>query len=173
MPILTGVDLEALAGSTLAIVGPNGSGKSTLLRANDRAVRLSSGRIHGDTDVWACTPRQRSQPARRRPTTAAGRRRAAVSDIIGTARHTPCIAGTSWRAMRTGRLSPKPWIAARSTTSPRGGSSPSPAVNASASGWPALAHQAPVLLLDEPTNHLDQAPSSNCRNWSGPAAGPG
>src|ERR1700747_1081810 len=40
-----GVDIEAPAGSTVAVIGPSGSGKSTLLRSLNRLYELDSGDI--------------------------------------------------------------------------------------------------------------------------------
>ncbi len=43
--VLRGVDIEAAAGSTVAIIGPSGSGKSTLLRTLNRLHEPDSGDI--------------------------------------------------------------------------------------------------------------------------------
>ena len=43
--VLRGVDIEAPAGSTVAIIGPSGSGKSTLLRTLNRLYEPDSGDI--------------------------------------------------------------------------------------------------------------------------------
>ena len=43
--VLRGVDIEAPAGSTLAVIGPSGSGKSTLLRSLNRLYEPDSGDI--------------------------------------------------------------------------------------------------------------------------------
>ena len=43
--VLGGVDIEAPAGSTLAVIGPSGSGKSTLLRSLNRLYEPDSGDI--------------------------------------------------------------------------------------------------------------------------------
>ncbi|OBI49919.1 peptide ABC transporter ATP-binding protein [Mycobacterium sp. E787] len=43
--VLRGVDIEAPAGSTVAIIGPSGSGKSTLLRTLNRLHEPDSGDI--------------------------------------------------------------------------------------------------------------------------------
>jgi polar amino acid transport system ATP-binding protein len=43
--VLRGVDIEAPAGSTVAVIGPSGSGKSTLLRSLNRLYELDSGDI--------------------------------------------------------------------------------------------------------------------------------
>jgi polar amino acid transport system ATP-binding protein len=43
--VLRGVDMEAPAGSTVAVVGPSGSGKSTLLRTLNRLYEPDSGDI--------------------------------------------------------------------------------------------------------------------------------
>jgi ABC-type transport system involved in Fe-S cluster assembly fused permease/ATPase subunit len=47
-PILSGVDLDVPAGSTLAIVGPSGAGKSTIARLLFRFYDLGAGRITVD-----------------------------------------------------------------------------------------------------------------------------
>lgn len=44
-PVLRGVDIEAPAGSTVAVIGPSGSGKSTLLRTLNRLHEPDSGDI--------------------------------------------------------------------------------------------------------------------------------
>jgi polar amino acid transport system ATP-binding protein len=43
--VLRGVDIEAPAGSTVAVIGPSGSGKSTLLRTLNRLHQPDSGDI--------------------------------------------------------------------------------------------------------------------------------
>src|ERR1700757_1288774 len=43
--VLRGVDIEAAAGSTVAVIGPSGSGKSTLLRSLNRLYEPDSGDI--------------------------------------------------------------------------------------------------------------------------------
>ena len=43
--VLRGVDIEAPAGSTVAVIGPSGSGKSTLLRSLNRLYEIDSGDI--------------------------------------------------------------------------------------------------------------------------------
>lgn len=43
--VLCGVDIEAPAGSTMAVIGPSGSGKSTLLRTLNRLHEPDSGDI--------------------------------------------------------------------------------------------------------------------------------
>ncbi|OBH38730.1 peptide ABC transporter ATP-binding protein [Mycobacterium sp. E342] len=43
--VLRGVDFEAAAGSTVAVIGPSGSGKSTLLRTLNRLYEPDSGDI--------------------------------------------------------------------------------------------------------------------------------
>jgi polar amino acid transport system ATP-binding protein len=43
--VLRGVDIQAPAGSTLAVIGPSGSGKSTLLRSLNRLYEIDSGDI--------------------------------------------------------------------------------------------------------------------------------
>ena len=43
--VLRGVDIEAPAGSTVAVIGPSGSGKSTLLRTLNRLYEPDSGDI--------------------------------------------------------------------------------------------------------------------------------
>ena len=43
--VLRGVDIQAPAGSTVAVIGPSGSGKSTLLRSLNRLYELDSGDI--------------------------------------------------------------------------------------------------------------------------------
>jgi polar amino acid transport system ATP-binding protein len=44
-PVLRGVDVEAAAGSTVAVIGPSGSGKSTLLRTLNRLYEPDRGDI--------------------------------------------------------------------------------------------------------------------------------
>jgi polar amino acid transport system ATP-binding protein len=44
-PVLRGVDIEAPAGSTVAVIGPSGSGKSTLLRTLNRLYEPDQGDI--------------------------------------------------------------------------------------------------------------------------------
>jgi polar amino acid transport system ATP-binding protein len=43
--VLRGVDIEAPAGTTVAVIGPSGSGKSTLLRSLNRLYEIDSGDI--------------------------------------------------------------------------------------------------------------------------------
>jgi polar amino acid transport system ATP-binding protein len=43
--VLRGVDIEAAAGSTVAVIGPSGSGKSTLLRSLNRLYEPDGGDI--------------------------------------------------------------------------------------------------------------------------------
>src|SRR6201989_496883 len=43
--VLRGVDIEAAAGSTVAVIGPSGSGKSTLLRTLNRLYEPDRGDI--------------------------------------------------------------------------------------------------------------------------------
>src|ERR1700741_5149334 len=44
-PVLRGVDIDAAAGSTVAVIGPSGSGKSTLLRTLNRLYEPDAGDI--------------------------------------------------------------------------------------------------------------------------------
>ena len=46
MPILKGIDLEVLAGETLALLGPSGSGKSSLMAVLTGLERASGGSLN-------------------------------------------------------------------------------------------------------------------------------
>jgi zinc/manganese transport system ATP-binding protein len=54
MPILSGVELDVMAGEFIAVLGPNGAGKSTLMRAILGLVPLGSG----TAEVLGGTPTQ-------------------------------------------------------------------------------------------------------------------
>ncbi len=49
-PVLSGVDLEALPGDTVALIGPSGCGKSTLLRLAIGLTRPDRGEVHVSGD---------------------------------------------------------------------------------------------------------------------------
>ncbi|MGI8806901.1 MAG: ABC transporter ATP-binding protein [Acidimicrobiales bacterium] len=60
VPALQGVDIEAAAGETLAILGPSGCGKTTLLRAVAGLESLDEGTVFfGDDDVTQRAPARR------------------------------------------------------------------------------------------------------------------
>jgi ABC-type branched-subunit amino acid transport system ATPase component len=54
--VLFGVDLQVMAGETLALLGTNGAGKSTALKAISGLLRPSSGRITFDGTDISSTP---------------------------------------------------------------------------------------------------------------------
>lgn len=60
VPALQGVDIDAAAGETLAILGPSGCGKTTLLRAVAGLESLDEGTVFfGDDDVTQRAPARR------------------------------------------------------------------------------------------------------------------
>src|SRR5437588_5959085 len=66
VPVLTGLDLEVLAGEFLSVVGASGSGKSTLLHLLGTLDRPDEGSIHLDGERIDDRPAERRDALRNR-----------------------------------------------------------------------------------------------------------
>jgi iron complex transport system ATP-binding protein len=144
--VLSGVDLEVPAGTTLAVIGPNGSGKSTLLHAMAGLVPLRSGSVTLDGSrvalVLQSTDVDRSVPITVRDTVAMarypstgllGRFRSEDREAVRSAMERTDVAGLAGRVLHdlSGGQRQRVLVAQ------------------------GLAQEAEVLLLDEPVTGLD------------------
>ena len=143
---LTGVDLDLVAGASLAVIGPNGSGKSTLLGALAGTIAPTAGAVHvtgaAPALVLQSTDVDRSLPITVRDTVALARYAS-----LGLVRR---FRDADRRAVSTAmeRLSID-HLAARQFHELSGGQRQRVLV---AQG---LAQESEVLLLDEPITGLD------------------
>lgn len=142
---VTGVDLDASAGSTVAVIGPNGSGKSTLLKAIVGIAEARSGSITTSGPVALVL--QSTDVDRHVPIS--------VRDTVAMARYSSLGLFRPFRAADRAAVADAMErmdiadLARRQLHDLSGGQRQRVLV---AQG---LAQEAPVLLLDEPVTGLD------------------
>lgn len=154
--ILTDVDLDAPAGSIVAVIGPNGSGKSTLLRCIVGLLAPTHGRITiGGNDIGALSPRDRARRVAFVPQEADLPPDLLVGEYVALGRlpYTP-----PWSLGRAGDAD----AVARALAAVGLADAHHTPVLALSGGERrrvmlarGLAQDCGVLVLDEPTNHLD------------------
>jgi phosphonate transport system ATP-binding protein len=164
-PVLKDLDLEIVAGRSLALVGPSGAGKTTLLRALGGQIRPSAGRIDFDGEALSEAAGQELRRLRRQIAFVAQKH-----DLVEPLKvHRNVMAGalgrwSDWRALRYLFWATEAELAeARQALEAVGLSAKLKAPTAALSGGEqqrvAIARalvQAPRLLLaDEPVASLD------------------
>jgi cob(I)alamin adenosyltransferase len=153
--VVSGLDLEVVAGSWLALIGPNGAGKTTILRAIAGLVPHRGGVEVGGRPVAGASTRElarRIAMVRQDPGVPPGM---SVSQyvLLGRSAHFSYLGreGPGDRAIVAETLE-RLWLtdfASRSVDSLSGGERQRAAIAR------ALAQRAPLLLVDEPTSALD------------------
>ncbi|MGW2812813.1 ABC transporter ATP-binding protein [Streptomyces sp. NPDC001415] len=155
--LLSGIDLHAADGETVALVGPNGSGKTTLLRCMYATLRPTTGRVLLDgADLHALPAKARARRIATVPQDAdAGGIELTVREIVAMGRsphHRFWEADTATDDTLVREALARVGIAdlaARPFPSLSGGERQRALVAR------ALVQQPDVVVLDEPTNHLD------------------
>ena len=144
--VLTDVDLDVPAGSSLAVIGPNGSGKSTLLNAIAGLTPVAAGSIHyrGSTPAFVLQSTEVDPSLPITVQDAVGLGRYAARGLLGRFGHTDrAIVTESLQRLGIEHLAP------RQLHELSGGQRQRALV---AQG---LAQQSDLLMLDEPVTGLD------------------
>jgi tungstate transport system ATP-binding protein len=150
VPLLTGIDLELRAGSTIVVLGPNGAGKSLLLRLCHGLLAPSEGRIGTRLGAGVCRrARVRQAMVFQKPVLL---RRSVAANIrfVLAARGVPYRQRGELAAAALDRFRLTP-LAARPARVLSGGEQQRLAL---ARAW---ALEPELLLLDEPSSALDPA----------------
>ncbi|MDQ2583373.1 ABC transporter ATP-binding protein [Saccharothrix yanglingensis] len=156
--VVSGLDLDVVAGSVTAVIGPNGCGKSTLLRALGRLLPARGGAVLLDGKRIDRTPtREVAKVLAMLPQAPQAPEGLTVADLVARGRHphqawyrqwSPADEEAVGEALRMTGMAD---LASRTVDELSGGQRQRAWISM------ALAQGTDLLLLDEPTTYLDLA----------------
>ncbi|MGM1060928.1 ABC transporter ATP-binding protein [Saccharothrix sp. Mg75] len=156
--VVSGLDLDVVAGSVTAVIGPNGCGKSTLLRALGRLLPARGGAVLLDGERIDRTPtREVAKALAVLPQSPQAPEGLTVADLVARGRHPHQSWYRQWSAAdeeavgEALRMTGMADLATRTVDELSGGQRQRAWISM------ALAQGTELLLLDEPTTYLDLA----------------
>ncbi|MDU0292430.1 ABC transporter ATP-binding protein [Saccharothrix longispora] len=156
--VVSGLDLDVVAGSVTAVIGPNGCGKSTLLRALGRLLPARGGAVLLDGKRIDRTPtREVAKVLAMLPQAPQAPEGLTVADLVARGRHPHQAWYRQWSPAdeeavgEALRMTGMDDLASRTVDELSGGQRQRAWISM------ALAQGTDLLLLDEPTTYLDLA----------------